>query len=93
MSKSATFDLLLGEMGRLSAAIGEQEKKLSAGTPQEKVHAAGELAELRQRADSLRDRLHRLRDAEASATEDLRTELEVELRHLAEAFERWLDNR
>lgn len=26
MSKSVTFDLLLGEMGRLSAKIGEQEK-------------------------------------------------------------------
>lgn len=54
---------------------------------------AGELALLRRRADSLRDRPYELRDVDTSAIKDLGTELEVELRHLGKAFERWLANR
>lgn len=91
MPRNITFDLLLNELGRLSAQIGEHERQLSGGTSAEKVQAAGELAELRQRADSVRDRLDRLRGGDPGPTETLRTELELELRHLAEAFELWLD--
>jgi hypothetical protein len=93
LSQNVSFDLLLSELGRLSAQIGEHERQLSTGTAATKVRAAGELAELRQRADSVRNRLERLRGTESSGVETLKTELELELRHLAEAFERWLDAR
>jgi len=82
MSRNVAFDLLLAEVGRLGARIGEQQAKLAA-----------ELAVLKQRAASLRERLHEVRETEPGALQDLKTELDLELHDLAEAFERWLDNR
>ena len=91
MAWDVACDLLLSRLGRLSAQIGENERKLSSGTPEQKVRAAGDLAELRQRAEAIHNRLQQLRSAESSAFETLKTEIEVEWQTLSEAFERWLD--
>lgn len=91
MTQDVAFNLLLSRLGRLSAQIGENERKLASGTPAAKVRAAGELAELRTRADSVRERLAQLQAAESSAFETVKIEIETELQQLSEAFERWLD--
>jgi hypothetical protein len=91
MSESVTLDLLSIELGRLSAQIGAQQEALASGSAAEKVQAAGDLAELKQRAAGIRVRLQRLAEARPSGDNDIKTGIELEVRDLAEAFERWLD--
>ena len=91
MSKSATVDLLSTELGRLSAQIGAQQEALTTGSAVEKVQAAGDLAELKQRAADIQARLQQLAEGRAGADNDIRTGIELEVRDLADTFERWLD--
>ena len=90
MSGSISHDLLSRELGRLSSQIGAQEKALASGSAAEVVVAAGELAELRQRTEAIQERLRQFE--QAGGTEHaMRIGIELELRDLADAFERWLD--
>jgi len=91
MADSNAPDLLLSELGRLSARINEAERKLTSGPPPQKVEAAGDLAELRQRAASIEERLHQIRQNGPAGENDVKTGIELELRDLADAFERWVD--
>jgi hypothetical protein len=91
MSKSVTLDLLSTELGRLSAQISAQQEALASGAAVEKVQAAGDLAELKQRAANIRARLQRLAEGQAGADNDIRTGIELEVRDLADTFEGWLD--
>ena len=91
MSKRVTVDLLSTELGRLSAQIGAQQEALATGSAVEKVQAAGDLAELKQRAADIRARLQQLAEGRAGADNDIKTGIELEVRDLADTFERWLD--
>jgi hypothetical protein len=91
MSKSVTVDLLSSELGRLSAQIRTQQEALASSSATEKVQAAGDLAELKQRAADIRARLQRLAEGQAGADNDIGTGIELEVRDLADTFERWLD--
>jgi hypothetical protein len=91
MSKSVTLDLLSTELGRLSAQIGIQQEALASGAAVEKVQAAGDLAELKRRAANIRARLQRLAEGQAGTDNDIKTGIELEVRDLADTFERWLD--
>ena len=91
MSKSVTLDLLSAELGRLSAQIGAQQEALAAGSAIEKVQAAGDLVELQHQAADIRARLQRLAEGRAGADNDIKTGIELEVRDLADTFERWLD--
>jgi hypothetical protein len=91
MSKSVTVDLLSTELGRLSAQIGAQQEALAAGSAVEKVQAAGDLAELKQRAADIWARLQQLAEGRAGADNDVKTGIELEVRDLADTLERWLD--
>ena len=93
MSKSVTLNLLLTELGRLSAQIGTQQEALASGSAIEKVQAAGDLAELKHRTTDIRARLKRLDEGQAGADNDIRTGIELEVRDLADTFERWLARR
>jgi hypothetical protein len=91
ISKSVTLDHLSAELGRLSAKIGVQQEALASGSAADKVQAAGDLVELQQRAANIRVRLQRLAEGQAGADNDVKTGIELEVRDLADTFERWLD--
>jgi hypothetical protein len=64
MSESVTLDLLSTELGRLGAQIGAQHEALASGSAAEKVQAAGDPAELKQRAANIGARLQQLAEGE-----------------------------
>ena len=85
--------MLLSEIESVAANISRSERALASGTDFEKVRASADLAELRPRANELRRKLAKLEKSAATVAEDLRVGLGIELRHLTEAFERWLEPR
>jgi uncharacterized protein involved in exopolysaccharide biosynthesis len=86
-----SLDLLARELGRLSAAIAAEEAALAAGSAAEKTQAAGDLAALKQQSHSIRERLEQLRERGSDSANDVMTGIDLELRDLGDAFERWLD--
>jgi len=86
-----SLDLLAKTLGRLSAQIAAQEATLTAGSAAEKTQAAGDLAALKQRSQSIRERLEQLKERGSDSASDVMTGIDLELRDLTDAFERWLD--
>ena len=86
-----SLDLLTKALGRLSAQITAQEATLATGSAAEKTQAAGDLAALKQRSQSIRERLEQLREHGSDSANDVMTGIDLELRDLGDAFERWLD--
>jgi hypothetical protein len=83
--------ILLGEIERIDSQIRRAERMLASGADGERVRAAGELAELKLRAASLERRLDQLKKANDTLIEMLRVAIDVEVRQLAEALERWIE--
>src|SRR5262249_19283603 len=86
-----SLDLLARTLGRLSARIATEEAALAAGSAAEKTRAAGDLAALKQRSQSIRERIEQLRERGSDCANDVVTGIDLELRDLGDAFERWLD--
>ena len=91
MAKAAYQHALARQIGDLGAQIGAAEAKLKSGSDREKVAAASELAELRDRYDALRAKLPKFEKGEESGWEDVKSGLANEIGNLAAAFQRWAD--
>jgi len=97
-SEGSSTNVLTRELGRLGTAMRDQEEKLAAGPSPENLQAASDLAELKQRAADIRARLQQLAAGQAGTdidgkaadctVNDIKAGIELEVRDLADAFER-----
>lgn len=90
MSKAAHLASLQQQLHRHEVRLAADERRLADGTQKERVAAAGDLAIVRQRIDTTRQKIAHLEAAPDTGWENLKAEIEQDLGFIESAFDRWL---
>ena len=93
MSKAAYLTELKRRLQTLEARMAADKKRLTRGTPPEKVKAAGDLAVVERRLGETKQKLSRLEAEPEGAWESFKTEIEQDFDYLEAAFDRWVERQ
>jgi predicted nucleic acid-binding Zn-ribbon protein len=93
MTKEIYLQDLKRRIAALEARIEADRKKLGRGTPQQEVHAAGDLALVEDQLAETKRRLAQLEAEPEGAWEDFKAKLEEALDDVETAIEGWIRNK
>jgi HPt (histidine-containing phosphotransfer) domain-containing protein len=90
MSKAGHLATLRNRLHQLEDQLAADKRRLAEGTPHEQVEAAGDMVVVEERIDETRRKIERLEAAPDTAWEDLKAEVDQDLRAVETAIERWI---
>jgi hypothetical protein len=93
VSKAAYLADLRRRMQDLEARMAADKRRLTGGTPRDKVRAAGDLAVVESRLAETKKKLSRLESEPEGAWENFKTEIAEDLDYIERDFERWLEKQ